>query len=118
MGRESTHTPQHLPKEWRGAAENQTPARTPTPHTRTGNGGVQAERAHNHARSKTLTKKGRVQAETQAQPQTLQTPAGIGGATPQTVPKHTHPRPLPGLAGLPKPTPKHNPDPITNATQQ
>ena len=79
---------------------------------------MQAERAQNDARPKTLTKKGGVQAKTQAQPQTSQTPAGKRGATPQTVPKHTHPRPQPGLAGLPKPTPKHNPDPITSATQQ
>ena len=28
----------------------ETPAHTPTPHTRTGNGGLQAERARNHAR--------------------------------------------------------------------
>ena len=117
-GHTSTQTPQHLPKEWQGAAETQTPARTPTPHTRTWNGGLQAERAHNHARPKTLTKKGGVQAETQVQPQTPQTPVGKRGTTPQAVPKHTHPRPQPGLAGLPKPTPKHNPDPITNATQQ
>ena len=55
-----------------------------------------------------LTKKGGVQAETKAQPQTRQTAAGRGGAKPHTVPKHTHPRPQPGL---PKPKPKHNPDP-------
>ena len=73
--------------------------------------GVQAERARNHARPITLTTKAGVQAETQAQPQTPQTPAGKRGATPQTVPKYTHPRPQPGLAGLPKPTPNHNPDP-------
>ena len=48
-GRTSTHTPQQPPKAWRGAAETQAPARTRTPHTRTENGGVQAERARNHA---------------------------------------------------------------------
>ena len=79
---------------------------------------MQVQRAHNHARPKTLTKKGGVQAETKAQPQTPPTPAGKRGATPQTVPKNTHPRPQPGLAALPKPTPQHNLDPITNATQQ
>ena len=44
--RAHTHTPTP-PKEWRDAAETQTPARRPAPHT--GNGGVQAERAGNHA---------------------------------------------------------------------
>ena len=57
------------------------------------------------------------QAETEAQPRTPQT-AGTRGTTPQTVPKHTHPRPQPGLAGLTKPTPNHKPDPNTNAAQQ
>ena len=117
-GRTITHTPQHPPKEWRGAAETQAPARTPTVHTGTGNGGVQAERARNHARPISATTKGGVQAETQAQPRTAQTPAGKRGTTPQTVPKHTRPRPQPGLAGLPKPTPNRNPDPNTSTTQQ
>ena len=49
-GHTSTNTPQHPPKERRGAAETQTPARTPTPHTGTRNGGGQAERARNHTR--------------------------------------------------------------------
>ena len=49
-GRTSTLTPQHPPKERRGAAETKTPARTTTPHTGTGNGRGQAERARNHAR--------------------------------------------------------------------
>ena len=44
-GRTSTHTPQHPPKGRRGAAETQTPACTPTPHTGTGNGRGQPERA-------------------------------------------------------------------------
>ena len=57
------------------------------------------------------------QAETDAQPRTPQT-ADIRGTTPQTVPKHTHPRPQPGLAGLTKPTPNRQPDPNTNAAQQ
>ena len=50
-GRTSTHTPQRPPKERRGAAGTQTPARTPTPHTGTGTGGGQAERARNHTRT-------------------------------------------------------------------
>ena len=117
--RMTAHTPQqHLPKERRGAAETRTPTHTPTPHTRTGNGEEQEEHAHSQARPKTLPRTGAVQAETQPQPQTPRTPAGKGGAKPQTVPKHTHPRPQPGLAGLPKPKPKHNLDPSTNTTQQ
>ena len=57
------------------------------------------------------------QAETEAQPRTPQT-ADTRGTTPQTVPKHTQPRPQPGLAGLTKPAPNRQPDPNTNATQQ
>ena len=57
------------------------------------------------------------QAETEAQPRTPQT-ADTRGTTPRTVPKHTHPRPQPGLAGLTKPTPNRQPDPNTNAAQQ
>ena len=57
------------------------------------------------------------QAETEAQPRTPQT-ADTRGTTPQTVPKHTHPRPQPGLAGLTKPTPNRQPDPNTNAAKQ
>ena len=56
-------------------------------------------------------------AETEAQPRTPQT-ADTRGTTLQTVPKHTHPRPQPGLAGLTKPTPNRQPDPNTNAAQQ
>ena len=57
------------------------------------------------------------QAETEPQPRTPQT-ADTRGTTPQTVPKHTHPRPQPGLAGLTKATPHRKPDPNTNAAQQ
>ena len=57
------------------------------------------------------------QAETEPQPRTPQT-ADTRGTTPQTMPKHTHPRPQPGLAGLTKPTPNRKPDPNTNAAQQ
>ena len=57
------------------------------------------------------------QAETETQPRTPQT-ADTRGTTPQTVPKHTHPRPQPGLAGLTKRTPNRKPDPNTNAAQQ
>ena len=109
---------QYPPKERRGAAQTWTPTHMPTPHTRAGNGGEQEERAHSHARPKTLPRTGGVQAETQTQPQTPRTQAGKRGGKPQPVPKYTHPRPQPGLAGLPKPKPKHNRDPSTNATQQ
>ena len=57
------------------------------------------------------------QAQTEAQPRTPQT-ADTRGTTPQTVPKHTHPRPQPGLTRLTKPTPNCQPDPNTNAAQQ
>ena len=57
------------------------------------------------------------QAETEPQPRTPQT-ADTRGTTPQTVPKHTHPRPQSGLAGLTKPTPNRQPNPNTNAAQQ
>ena len=57
------------------------------------------------------------QDETEAQPRTPQT-ADTRGTTPQTVPKHTHPRPQPGLTRLTKPTPNRQPDPNTNAAQQ
>ena len=57
------------------------------------------------------------QAETEPQPRTPQT-ADTRGTTPQTVPKHTHPRPQPGLAGLTKATPNRQPDPNPTAAQQ
>ena len=57
------------------------------------------------------------QAKTEAQPRTPQT-ADTRGTTPPTVPKHTHPKPQPGLAGLTKPTPNRQPDPNRNAAQQ
>ena len=57
------------------------------------------------------------QAETEPQPRTPQT-TDTRGTTPQTVPKRTHPRPQPGLAGLTKPTTNRKPDPNTNAAQQ
>ena len=57
------------------------------------------------------------QAETEPPPRTPQT-ADTRGTTPQTVPKHTHPRPQPGLVGLTKPTPNRKPEPNTNAAQQ
>ena len=110
-GRTSTHTPQHPPKEWRGAAKTQTPARTPTPHTGTGNGGVQAERARNHARPISPTTKGGLQAKTQAQPRTPQTPAGKRGTTPQTVPEHTTQDPSQDWRGY------RNPHPTATRTQ-
>ena len=106
----SGNTSQHLGKERQGTAETRTPARTPTPHTRAGNGREQEERAHSHARPKALTKTGRMKAETQTQPQTLQTPAGKRGAKPQTVPKHIG-DPSQGLRGY------RNPNPSTTRTQ-
>ena len=57
------------------------------------------------------------QAETEPQSRTPQT-TDTRGTTPQTVPKHTHPRPQPGLAGLTKPTSNREPDPNANAAQQ
>ena len=114
----NTHTPQHLIQGWPGAAQTPAQAHTPTSHTRAGNSGVQAERAHNHARPKKPANNGGVQAKTEALLHTPQTPARNAGAKPQPVPKRTHPSPQPGLEGLPKPEPKHNPEPNTNATQQ
>ena len=117
--RTTARTPQqHPPKERRGAAETRTSTHTPTPHNRTMNGREQEMRAHSHARPKALPRTGGVQAKTQPQAQTPRTRAGKRGAKPQTVAKHTHPRPQLGLTGLPKPKPKHNPDPRTNTTQQ
>ena len=57
------------------------------------------------------------QAKTDPQPRTPQT-ADTRGTTPQPVPKHTHRRPQPGLAGLTKLTPNRQPDQNTNAAQQ
>ena len=88
-------------------------------HEGLGTAETQAQRARPHrtpgwARTKPHTSQ--MQAETEPQPRTPQT-ADTRGTTPQTVPKHTHPRPQPGLAGLTKPTPNRNPDPNTNAAQ-
>ena len=103
------HTPTTQPRR-AGHSRDPGPARTPTPHARTGNGkGASGARTKPHSSHK--------QAETEAQPRTPQT-ADTRGTTPQTVPKHTHPRPQPGLAGLTKPTPNRKPDPNTNAAQQ
>ena len=127
------HTSTHTPNTSQGVAGR---SRNPDPstHAHTAHQNrerVQAERAHNHAHPITLTTKGGVQAATQAQPQTPQTPASKRGATPQTVPKHTHPRPQPGLGGVtethtqPQPGPKHkrhttvgNPVSIARALRQ
>ena len=72
----------------------------------------------------------RKQADTKAQPRTPQT-AGKRGTTPQTEPKHTHPRPQPQRAGVnkthdqPQPGPNHkrkptvgNPVPTARALRQ
>ena len=108
----NTHTPQHLAQEWRGAAETRAQAHTSTPHTRAGNGGVQAEHAHNHARPKTPTKNAGKRAKTQGKQQAAQTAAGKGRAKPQPVPKHTHPSPQSGVAGR-----SRHPSPSTTQTQ-
>ena len=108
-----TDTPQHPSQEWRGAAKTRAQAHKATPQTQARNGEVQAGRTHNHTRPKTPARNGGVQDKTQAQPHTPQTPARNGGTKPESVPKHTHPRPQPGLAGLPR-----NPDTNTSATQR
>ena len=72
----------------------------------------------------------RKRADTKAQPRTPQT-AGKRGTTPQTEPKHTHPRPQPRRAGVnkthdqPQPGPNHqrkptvgNPVPTARALRQ
>ena len=75
----------------------------------------QKQRGASRARRKPHTS--HKQAETEVQPRTPQT-ADTRGTTPQTVPKHTQPRPQPGLAGLTKSTPNRKPDPNTNAAHQ
>ena len=103
------HTPTTHPRR-AGHRRDPGPAHTPTPHAGTGNSrGASGAPTKPHTSQK--------QAETEAQPRTPQT-ADTRGTTPQTVPKHTHPRPQPGLAGLTKPAPNRQPDPNTNATQQ
>ena len=49
----NTHTAKQASPEWRGAAETQAQAHTPTPHTPARSGGVQAEQAHEHTHSPT-----------------------------------------------------------------
>ena len=103
------HTPTTQPRR-AGHSRDPGPAHTPTPHARTGyGGGASWAPTQPHTSHK--------QAETEPQPRTPQT-ADIRGTTRQTVPKHTHPRPQPGLAGLTKPTPNREPDPNANAAQQ
>ena len=103
------NTPRRPSQEGLGTAgtraQHTRPQRTPEPETAGGKQGAQQP----HTSHK--------QAETESQPQTPQT-ADTRGTTPQTVPKHTHPRPEPGLAGLTKPTPNRGPDPNKNAAQQ
>ena len=95
-GRTSTHTPQHPSQEWRGAAETQAKAHTPTPHTPATSGGVQAERAAHPSQEWRGTSGARTRTHTHPN-----TPARSGGAQPKPKPKHTHPRrtPQPGVAG-------------------
>ena len=101
------YTPRQPSQERLGTAETRAqharPQRTPE------------QRGASRARTKPHTS--HKQAETGPQPRTPQT-ADTRGTTPQTVPKHTHPRPQPGLPGLTKPTPNHEQDPNTNAAQQ
>ena len=103
------NTPRQPSQEGLGTGETRAqhtrPHRTPEPET-AGSSGAPTKP---HTSQK--------QAEAKAQPRTRQT-ADTRGTTPQTVPKHTHPRPQPGLAGLTKPAPNRQPDPNTNATQQ
>ena len=86
----------------------------PSTHTHTARQNRKRRRA---SRAPTKPHTSHKQADTKPQPRTPQT-AGTRGTTPQTVPKHTHPRPQPGMAGLTKPTPNRQPDPNTNAAQQ
>ena len=129
----NTHTPQHASQEWRGAAETQAKAHTPTPHTPARSGGVQAERAHEHTHTPTPQPgvAGRSRNPSQsththaAHPSQewrgtsgagarahthLNTPARSDGAQPKPKPKHTHPRgtPQPGVAGYKRSAP-HTP---------
>ena len=110
-GRAHEHT--HAPTPPQGQAGR---SRNPNPSTH-------AHTAHRNRKrrgaggARTQPHTSQKQAETQAQPRTTRT-AGKRGTTPQAVPKHTRPRPQPGLAGLTKPTPNRNPDPNTNAAQQ
>ena len=133
-GRRSTHTPQHPSQEWRGAAKTQAKAHTPTPHTPARSGGVQAERAHEHAHTPTPqpgvagykrsghtnthppqhpSQEWRGAAETRAQAHTPtpHSPARSGGIQAERAHKHTHnPSPQPGVAGRSR-------DPSPNTTR-
>ena len=92
----STHTPQHPSHEWRGAAETQAKAHTPTLHTPARSGGVQAERAAHPSQEWRGTSEARTRTHTHPN-----TPARSGGAQPKPKPKHTRLRrtPQPGVAG-------------------
>ena len=131
-GRAQTRTPAQQPQQGDagdhpGRAHEHT--HTPTPpqgeagRSRNSNPSTHAHTAHRNRKrrgasgARTQTHTSHKQAETYAKPRTPQT-ASKRGTTPQTVPKHTRPRPQPGLAGLTKPTPNRNPDPNTNAAQQ
>ena len=98
------NTPRQPSPEGRGTAEiraqHARPHRTPEPETAGGKGNAH-ETTH-------VPKAGRHQS-----PTTNTTTAGNRGTTPQTEPKHTHPRPQPRLAGVnkthdqPQPGPNH-----------
>ena len=103
------HTPTTQPRK--GWAQ---PRPGPSTHAHTARRNQKRQGA-SEARTKPHT--AQKQAETELEPRTPQT-ADTRGTTQQTMPKHTHPRPQPGLAGLTKPTPNRKPDPNTNAAQQ
>ena len=105
---QKTHPDNRAKKGWAQ------PRPGPTTHTHTARRNQKRQGA---SRAPTKQHTSHKQADTEPQPRTPQT-ADTRGTTPQTVPKHTHPRPQPGLAGLTKPTPNRQPDRNTNAAQQ
>ena len=110
--RRTAHTPQqHLPKERRGAAQTRTPTHTPTPHTRTRNGGEQEERAHSHARPRTLTRTGGVQADTQPNRKDRELQRGKEGRNHKPYPNTPTQDPSHGWRGY------QSPNPSTTRTQ-
>ena len=113
-----THTPQHPKQEWRGAAETQVQAHTPTPHTPARSGGVQTEHAPEHTHTpQHPSQEWRGAAETRAQADrpSPRTPARSGGYKQSAhTAKHAS-KPQPGMSGCkPKPKPSrthHKPQP-------
>ena len=118
----NTLTAQHRSQEWRGAAETQSQAKTPTPRTPARSVGLRAEHAHKHTQAQTPQPRvaGRSRNPSQSTHTHTAHPSqerrGSSGARTQA---DTHPN-TPARSGgaQPKPEPKHNPDPNTSATQQ